>query len=440
MDSIKDAMGSSGEAPYRTLVEASSAVVICLIDAGGEIAYINRACRDVLGYEPEEMLGRRLGDFIRSEQLSSAIEDLAAAGQPGGHLRQRVSARRRNGTGIHLWLDATPVTAREGAMRGALVIAHDLPDEAASESFPPATEAQGGERELAERLPAITYVAEPGPAGRWRYVSARIEEMLGYSQAEWLADPRLWARCVHPEDRARVVAEEERDVASGGAIRSEYRMVARDGHVLWVIDEAVLRLDPDGSPRYDGLLIDITEHKRLESQLQFLAEHDPLTGLCNRRRFVEELTAEVKRLRRQPQPASLLMLDIDNLKAVNDSLGHRAGDRLIRATAEALSWRLRETDTVARLGGDEFAVLLRGTGGETAENLAVRLLDGVRSRLRALAKDGIDAAVSAGLADLRPEVDSPDDALAAADLAMYEAKRRGGDRVETYSRALRRRA
>jgi diguanylate cyclase (GGDEF)-like protein/PAS domain S-box-containing protein len=440
MDSMKDAMGSSGEAPYRTLVEASSAVVICLIDARGEITYINRACREVLGYEPEEMLGRRLGDFIRSEQLSSAIENLAAAGQPGGHFRQRVSARRRNGAGIHLWLDATPVTDREGGMRGALVIAHDLPDEVARESFPPATEAQGGERELAERLPAITYVAEPGPAGRWRYVSARIEKMLGYSQAEWLADPELWARSIHPKDRARVVAEEERDVASGDAVRSEYRMVARDGHVLWVIDEAVLRLDPDGSPRYDGLLIDITEHKRLESQLQFLAEHDPLTGLCNRRRFVEELTAEVKRLRRQPQPASLLMLDIDNLKAVNDSLGHRAGDRLIRATAEALSRRMRETDTVARLGGDEFAVLLRGTGGETAEHLAVKLLDGVRGRLRVLAKDGIDAAVSAGLADLRPEVDSPNDTLAAADLAMYEAKRRGGDRVETYSRALRRRA
>ncbi len=440
MDSLKAAPGSSGEDLYRTLVEAPGAILISLIDAGGRIAYINGACREVLGHEPEEMQGRQLGDFIQSEQLSSTIEGFAATSGPRAHFRRRVSARRRDGAEVHLWVNATPVTDRTGGLQGTVVIAHDLVDEVATAFFPPATEAPGREGELAERLPAITYVAEPGPEGRWRYVSPRIEQMLGYSQAEWLTDPGLWARCVHPEDRARVVEEEERDVASGEPVRTEYRMVAKDGRVLWVIDEAVLRVDPDGNPRYDGLLIDISEHKRLESQLQFFAEHDPLTGLCNRRRFVEELTAEIKRLRRQPQPASLLMVDIDNLKAVNDSLGHRAGDRLIRATAEVLSRRLRETDTVARLGGDEFAALLRGTGSEAAENLAGRLVEAVKDRARALPEDGIDAAVSAGLADLRPEVDSPDDTLAAADLAMYEAKRKGGDRVETYSPAPRTRS
>ena len=285
--------------------------------------------------------------------------------------------------------------------------------------------------EFLERLPAITYVAEPGANGRWHYVSPRIQEVLGYSQEEWLADPGLWARCIHPEDRSRVIDEEERDSASGGALRTEYRMVARDGRVLWVIDEAVMRVDADGRHLYDGLLIDITEHKRLESRLQFLADHDPLTNLWNRRRFIEELAAEIKRLRRQPQPTSLLMLDLDNLKAVNDSLGHPAGDRLIRATAEVLSERLRETDAIGRLGGDEFAILLRGTGSNEGEALAQQLVEGVRDRARELPENPIDAAISVGLADVRPNADSAEDMLAAADRAMYEAKRKGGDRVET---------
>jgi diguanylate cyclase (GGDEF)-like protein/PAS domain S-box-containing protein len=287
-----------------------------------------------------------------------------------------------------------------------------------------------GTSDLLERIPAITYVAEPGANGRWHYVSPRIQEMLGYSQEEWLADPGLWARCIHPEDRAAAIREEERDIKSGSGApqRTEYRMVGRDGRVRWVIDEASLRTSADGRLLYDGLLIDITEHKWLESRLKFLADHDPLTNLWNRRRFMEELAAEIKRVRRHGQPASFLMLDLDNLKAVNDSLGHRVGDQLIRATARALTERLRETDAVARLGGDEFAVLLRGTGGDRAEAVARELVEAVEARTRELPELEVPAAISVGIADIRPESQSIDRIVDAADLAMYEAKRGKGAR------------
>ena len=282
-----------------------------------------------------------------------------------------------------------------------------------------------GTSNFLERIPAITYVAEPGANGRWHYVSPRIQEVLGYSQEEWLADPGLWARCIHPDDRAAALQEEERDIKSRSSApqRNEYRMVGRDGRVRWVIDEASMRTSADGRLLYDGLLIDITEHKWHESRLKFLADHDPLTNLWNRRRFMEELAAEIKRVRRHAQPASLLMLDLDNLKAVNDSLGHRAGDQLIRVTAGALTERLRETDAVARLGGDEFAVLLRGTDGDESKAVAEELVKAVEARTRELPELEVPAAISVGIADIGPDSGGIDRIVDTADLAMYEAKR-----------------
>jgi diguanylate cyclase (GGDEF)-like protein/PAS domain S-box-containing protein len=326
-------------------------------------------------------------------------------------------------------------------VEGIVAVGHQLDDETVSEALEGEVERASLEGQLVERLPAISYVAEPGAEGRWRYVSPQIEELLGYSREEWLADPHMWARCIHPDDRARVLEEEERDTAlstdpnpgEAGTAGTEYRMVARDGRVVWVRDEAVLRTDPDGSPRYDGMLTDVTERKRFESRLQFFADHDALTGVFNRRRFLEEFTNEILRLQRRSHPVSLLMLDLDHLKKVNDSLGHAVGDALIRGAAEILTERVRETDTVGRLGGDEFAVILRGATGAHAARVAKELVAAIRERAQAVTGGTIPATASAGVASLRPGIDSPDDTLAAADRAMYEAKRKGGDRAETYS-------
>ena len=237
-------------------------------------------------------------------------------------------------------------------------------------------------------------------------------------------------RRVHPDDLAAVLAEEEEDMnGTSTSFESEYRMLTRDGRIVWVRDEAVLRRDAEGRPRYDGLLIDVTDRKRIESQLQFFAEHDHLTGLRNRRRFLDELDLEIRRGRRHDEPVSVLMLDLDKLKDVNDTLGHSAGDSLIRATAEALRSRLRESDTVARLGGDEFAILARGAGAVEAAEIAEDLVVAIREASASLAPALEPTGASVGVAELRRRFTTPDQALAAADAAMYEAKRRGGGRV-----------
>jgi diguanylate cyclase (GGDEF)-like protein/PAS domain S-box-containing protein len=418
---------------YRALVETSTDV-IALIHLDGRIAYVNQACREVLGYEPAQMWGRHITEFVANRELpgAEAVFERIKRGRP--RFRAKLVALRTDGSEVHLMTNASPLQNTAGQVTGVVIIATDVSDMIAAEERLRAAEERY--RSLVEQLPAISYIAEPGAKGVWRYVSPQVEAILGFTPEEWIADPTLWARRIHPEDRDRVLEEEERDSAQGVPQASEYRMITKDGRVLWMRDEGILRAAPGGRPHYEGMLTDVTERKSFESQLQFLAEHDPLTGLFNRRRLIEELTLEIKLMRRDGHPSSLLMLDLDNLKEVNDSLGHQAGDALVRQTAELLRDRLRETDSVGRLGGDEFAVLLRGSRVNEAAAVAQDLLERFRGHEQILPGEPMRPTISIGLTSLRRNFLGAEEALGAADRAMYEAKRTGGDRVALYSRRL----
>ena len=124
-------------------------------------------------------------------------------------------------------------------------------------------------RRLVERLPAIIYTAEMGEHGRWRYVSPQVEEILGYSPEEWTANPELWAKLLHPDDRERALAQESRKaLGNRNPPPVDYRMIIPGGEVVWILDEAVLEADEDGVPVWHGVLYDITERKIAEQELQ----------------------------------------------------------------------------------------------------------------------------------------------------------------------------
>ncbi|CAN5625167.1 hypothetical protein BH24ACT26_BH24ACT26_21040 [soil metagenome] len=131
-------------------------------------------------------------------------------------------------------------------------------------------EAESKYRDLIEQLPGVVYTATPGSEGIWTYVSPQLQNLLGFSPQEWMADPRLWLERLHPDDRHRVVAAEDAALlAEAGRANDEYRLVARDGRPVWVRDEATLVTDSDGRPSFfRGVLFDITEHKALEDQLR----------------------------------------------------------------------------------------------------------------------------------------------------------------------------
>ncbi len=296
---------------------------------------------------------------------------------------------------------------------------------------------------LVERVPAAVYidVADPNVSdgGRLAYMSPQIEAILGYPPEAFLADPELWPSLIHPADRTVAMAAYAEHWTTARPLRIDYRMVASDESVVWVHDEAyTLHEDSaDGGRVSQGLLVDTTEQKRLEAQLLHDTLHDPLTGLANRVLFREHADRSLARSRRRRTSVAVIFLDLDDFKVINDSLGHRAGDRLLMEIARRLSATVRTEDVAARQGGDEFTVLIeRVTGIEEAEPLAERLatelsrpieLEGRHLVVRA----SMGIAVSGG-ADI-----SADDLLAHADAAMYAAKSQGKARHAVFDPSMR---
>jgi diguanylate cyclase (GGDEF)-like protein/PAS domain S-box-containing protein len=295
-------------------------------------------------------------------------------------------------------------------------------------------EAEAKYRLLVEQIPVITYIDSVDRNSSTIYMSPQVEEVLGYSPDEWMADAELWARLLHPDDRDRVLAENHRTNASGAPFREEYRMFHRDGRVVWVRDEAALVVDEAGRPRFwQGVMVDVTERKRAEEQVAFLAYHDKLTGLPNRVLFEQVLDVSLARARRQDQAVAVLYMDLDNFKLVNDSLGHAAGDELLREMAVRLRGTIRDSDVVARQGGDEFLVLLADLPRVTARDGtpgAMTMAESVANRVhQAMRKPfilgGTEFYVTASIGvSLFPEgAGDARTVLKQADAAMYRSKR-----------------
>jgi diguanylate cyclase (GGDEF)-like protein len=175
---------------------------------------------------------------------------------------------------------------------------------------------------------------------------------------------------------------------------------------------------------------DITLQKQNEAMLRDLAHHDPLTGVANRRYFFERANQEFSRTKRRPTPLSIIELDIDHFKQINDKYGHAAGDEVLRTLSKTCQSLLRKADVFARIGGEEFATLLPDTNLDGAACLAERLRKAVVSSKLTFSSSEFRCTISAGVASLRTTDNNIEECLLRADKSMYCAKRNGRDRVE----------
>lgn len=260
--------------------------------------------------------------------------------------------------------------------------------------------------------------------------NAGAATLYGYAVGEAVGRP-LDAVVPSADPMARQ-AGLSRVLAGGGVRRVETREQRRDGTFIDVsITDSPIRDDHGRIVGVARIARDIAERRRLERELRFFADHDPLTSLFNRRRFADELAREVAQIARHGEPGALLVADVDNFKLVNDALGHQGGDELIKAVARVLRSRLRDTDVLARLGGDEFAVILPRTPLADAELVAESLRAAVHEHETVIEARPVRVTLSVGIGELAGDRVAVDDALAVADLAMYRAKQRGRDLVVT---------
>jgi diguanylate cyclase (GGDEF)-like protein/PAS domain S-box-containing protein len=295
---------------------------------------------------------------------------------------------------------------------------------------------------LPERMPSVAYIYEPGLEGRCLYISPSVEQVLGYPRTQWLDDTALWDRILHPDDFDRVTLNEAECARSGETLVQEYRLRAADGRDVWIRDEMTVVRGPRGDldPLFFGVFLDVSDRKRMEDQLERLALFDPLTDLPNRALFADRLHQVLSRRGRSAATA-VYFLDVDRFKRINDSLGHAAGDEVLREVARRLRSVLRPEDTIARFGGDEFTILCESVGGVLeAVGIADRLQRPLRQPLRAGGAElRLSASIGVALAEPGEGVDD-ERLIEDADAAMYRAKERGGARTELFDTAMRDRA
>lgn len=266
-------------------------------------------------------------------------------------------------------------------------------------------------------------------------VSPGWTKILGYEPNDMGYELEDWKKSVHREDLPRVLAE-IRAYLDGETptFHSEHRLRCKDGSWKWVLDRGmVIERDHDGAPlRVVGTNSDITYRKEMEVMLRRYATVDELTGLSNRRCFLERLQHELAHVRRYTHThASVLMADFDHFKKINDTHGHAAGDAALRHFSALLRQRVRETDAVGRLGGEEFAILLSETDSASAESFAQRLCSALRAAPVRVDEQWITMTVSIGVTMISPSDDRPEAVLERADEALYQAKRLGRDRYQT---------
>jgi diguanylate cyclase (GGDEF)-like protein/PAS domain S-box-containing protein len=410
---------------FRSLVDATPDAMV-IVDDDGTIVLANRETETLLGYAPAELTGQSVDMLIPDRYRDHHRQQFAAfVTTPRDRMLGRdleLHALRADGREIPVEIGLTAIQTEDGPHVAATI--RDVSERRAAE-------------EVRRRLAAIVEHTDDAVfsttlAGWITSWNGGADRLYGYSANEAIGQP---VSLLIPADREAEEADILQRVIAGGEVeRYETVHVRRDGSRI----EVSLTMSPIRDPNGDVVAAstiarDITERKRFEGQLQYLADHDALTGLFNRRRFEEDLERELARARRDQTGGAVLAIDLDNFKAVNDSFGHNAGDELIKRASELFRSRLRTTDMIARLGGDEFAVLLPGTDADGARLVAAGLLQAIRGDGRQT-PGGKPVTASIGIVAFAGGDDiTAAELLAEADIAMYDAKEAGRDRASAYA-------
>ncbi|MGB0514498.1 MAG: sensor domain-containing diguanylate cyclase, partial [Wenzhouxiangellaceae bacterium] len=401
-----------------------------VIDRAGGFTLVNQRAATILGYELHQLREMRLRDFVRRcLRVDGAVYPLEqfpawqtlSSAEP--QREQVMSVRRPDGDLV--WLEISTEPVREDSEVAAVVA-----------TFSDVTERRRFERSLQDSQQRLSLAVEGARLGMWDWrpgsgefnYNRILAAMIGAAEMEApRARKAVWS-LAHPEDEPRLARAMKRHL--NGELSQfdvDVRIRKHDGEYLWtnIRGQVTERAANGDAVRVTGMLIDISERKLLENRLEQLATTDELTGLLNRRAGAAALEHETARSNRGGKPCSLVLLDLDGFKQINDSFGHDAGDLVLAELGGLIRACVRECDTASRWGGEEFALVLPDSDQAGARVLAERLVP----RMRELATpDGRGVTASFGIATYRPP-ESLSELVKRADRLMYQAKRDGRARI-----------
>lgn len=396
---------------------------IFVIEAG-QLAYVNQRLADMLGYPVDELIGRPFIDVVAAEDQHLVWER---------HHARLAGEKVPEQYDIHLSTTRGVICCSLNVglgenKKGSTVTVGSARDVTQQRKALAELEASKVElKSILDQLPDVLYRTDM--QGIITTISPACFDILGFKREEMLGTDLSDYYSIR-EDRQKIV----RAIcgADGRAIRVESALRHKNGSIVWVLTNAFVRFDSSGQPvSIEGLARDISERKRMEDQLMILSRTDGLTGTYSRGHFMDRSEEVINMMKRYQRPASMMVMDLDHFKAINDKYGHHAGDLALKAFTNMCQQEIRESDILGRLGGEEFGLMMPETTLQHAQILAERIRKAATALEITLDDQTIVITVSIGLAELGTEDATLDSVMRRADLAMYQAKAGGRNQVVT---------
>ena len=431
--------GAHGQ--LRSVLNAATQVAIIATDLRGVINTFNAGAEQMLGFKAEEVLGHLTLENLhlaveleaRAVPLSLALgkrippsQAMLVNSPDSQHETREWTLVRKDGSQLTVNMLATVLLDDYGLWVGHLAIYLDVTEQKR------AYEALAARDRLLKKLSIhvpggiFQFTLEPQDNWRFIYASEGMRDIYEIELSVLQQDAGKVFERIHPLDVERVRASIRLSALQLSHWREEYRVQLPQRGLRWIRGEATPEELPGGGTLWHGYVSDISDLKRVEEELRALSITDSLTGIYNRRYFQDRLKGEMLRLNRTSGALSLIMLDVDHFKRINDQHGHAVGDGVLQELCKRIGQRVRRTDVFCRLGGEEFAVLCPNTDGTQAYSLAMQLWQSLRDS--SMGPVGVVTA-SFGVASWRID-EGIDGLLLRADSAVYVAKQAGRDRVE----------
>jgi diguanylate cyclase (GGDEF)-like protein/PAS domain S-box-containing protein len=410
---------------FRDTIELA-AIGIAHVHESGRFLYVNRSFADMLGYTPQELLGLTVRQISHPDD--KAVTNAARARLRSGAVNSfQVEKRYLHKDGGTVWVDIRAAVKRSpsGEALHDITIIHDISAR---------KQAEAALRESEARFRSLTALYSD-----WYWEEDAEQRIVRMTGRDGMADARYLGRTLEELGCMPELGWEAYRAATHNRLpfRDQVLSIVMSGQTRWFSMSGEPILDENGRfAGYRGVTRDITQRRQSDAHIEYLATHDSLTGLHNRSMFSQLLGIQLETARRYERSFAVMFIDLDRFKVINDSLGHEAGDQLLREVAERLKAALRASDVLARLGGDEFVVLLQQCASEDDVAAAAEKVMGTLMRPMTVCGHECRVTASIGIARFPGDGEDEQALMKHADIAMYAAKEDGKNTFRLYSSEL----